>query len=190
MSACSMLRSRSSVPRDSTAPPRVRSPSGSGRTSRRSTTISHRRRRFGPRRWTTSLPSSVRFAARRPELNRIIVHEATAESGRLTWMTERHVKPLYNTLRPLWHRLREAGIAAPIEDRFFHYVMVGAASLIYVNAPEARLLTGIEPTAHRWVEIHADGLVAMLLPNARRVRRRRPDPSESIRRSGRTPRFM
>ena len=118
----------------------------------------------------------VRFAARRPELSQVIVHEATAESDRLTWMTERHVKPLYNTLRPLWHRLREAGIAAPIEDRFLHYVMVGAASLIYVNAPEARLLTGIEPTAHRWVEIHAEGLVAMLLPNARRVSRRRPDP--------------
>ncbi|HZR82193.1 MAG TPA: TetR/AcrR family transcriptional regulator [Candidatus Binatia bacterium] len=108
----------------------------------------------------------VRFAARRPELNRIMVHEATAESDRLTWITERHVKPLYATVRRLWRRLREAGIAAPIDDRLLHYVMVGAASLVYVNAPEARLLTRIEPTAPRWVETHADGLVAMLLPNA------------------------
>jgi hypothetical protein len=44
--------------------------------------------------------------------------------------------------------------------------MVGAASLVYVNAPEARLLTRIEPTADRWVDAHAEGLVAMLLPNA------------------------
>jgi len=110
----------------------------------------------------------VRFAARHPELNQIMVHEATAESGRLAWMTERHVKPLYRTVRSLWRRLREAGIAAPIDQRLFHYVMVGAASLIYVNAPEARLLTGIDPTARRWVEAHADGLVAMLLPNAPR----------------------
>lgn len=107
----------------------------------------------------------VRFAARRPELNRIMVHEATAEGTRLRWMTQRHVKPLYDAVRPLWRRLREAGIAAPIDDRLFHYVLVGAASLVYVNAPEARLLTGIEPTADRWVENHADGLVAMLLPN-------------------------
>jgi AcrR family transcriptional regulator len=106
----------------------------------------------------------VRFAARHPELNQIMVHEATAESARLTWLTKRHVKPLYDTVRPLWRRLRQAGMAAPIDERLFHYVLVGAASLVYVNAPEARLLTGLEPTAHRWVEAHADGIVAMLLP--------------------------
>jgi AcrR family transcriptional regulator len=110
----------------------------------------------------------VRFAARHPELNQIMVHEATAESGRLTWMTERHVQPLYDAVRALWRRLRAAGIAAPIDERLFHYVLVGAASLLYVNAAEARLLTGIDPTAERWVDAHAEGLVAMLLPNARR----------------------
>lgn len=114
----------------------------------------------------------VRFAAQHPELNQIMVHEATAAGSRLTWMTERHVKPLYDTVRPLWRRLREAGIAAPIDARLFHYVLVGAASMVFVNAPEARLLTGIEPTARRWVDIHADGLVAMMLPNAPRARRR------------------
>jgi TetR/AcrR family transcriptional regulator len=108
----------------------------------------------------------VRFAARHPELNQIMVHEATAKSGRLEWMTERHVKPLYDTVRPWWRRLRAAGVAAPIDARLFHYVLVGAASLLYVNAAEARLLTRIEPTADRWVDIHAEGLVAMLLPNA------------------------
>jgi len=45
-------------------------------------------------------------------------------------------------------------------------VMVGAASLLYVNAPEARLLARIEPTADRWVKTHAERLVAMLLPHA------------------------
>lgn len=113
----------------------------------------------------------VRFAARHPELNQIMVHEATAATARLEWMTERHVKPLYDTVRPLWRRLRAAGIAAPIDDRLFHYVLVGAASLLYVNAPEARLLTGIEPTTDRWVDLHADGLVAMLLPHMSRARR-------------------
>jgi AcrR family transcriptional regulator len=114
----------------------------------------------------------VQFAARHPELNQIMVHEATAESGRLSWMAQRYVKPLYDAVRPLWRRLRAAGMAAPVDDRLFHYVMVGAASLVYVNAPEARLLTGLDPTAERWVRAHADGLVAMLLPNAPRTRRR------------------
>lgn len=121
----------------------------------------------------------VRFAACHPELNQIMVHEATAESSRLTWMTERHVQPLYDSMRVLWRRLRAAGKAAQIDERLFHYVMVGAASLVYVNAPEARRLTGIEPTARKWVGVHADGLVAMLLPGAPkplRGRRKSSDP--------------
>ena len=119
----------------------------------------------------------VRFAARHPELNQIMVHEATETSRRLTWLTERHVQPLYDAVRPVWRRLREAGIAAPIDDRLFHYVMVGAASLVYVNAPEARVLTGIEPTDGRWVDTHANGIVAMLLPNALPATRRQKSRS-------------
>jgi TetR/AcrR family transcriptional regulator len=106
----------------------------------------------------------VRFAAAHPELNQIMVHEATEESDRLRWMVERHVRPLYEALRDVWQRLCDAAIAAPIDPAMVHYVIVGAASLPFVNAPEARLLTGAEPTAPEWVEAHADGLVATLLP--------------------------
>jgi AcrR family transcriptional regulator len=109
----------------------------------------------------------VRFAAAHPELNQIMVHEATAASDRLTWMTQRHVRPIYNAVRSAWKRLRAAGIAAPIDDAMVHYVLVGAASLPYVNAPEARLLTGAEPTAPDWVERHAESLVETLLPGRR-----------------------
>jgi len=66
--------------------------------------------------------------------------------------------------RQVWSRLRAAGIAAPIDDGVIHYVLLGAASLPYVNAAEARLLTGTDPTDPTWRERHADGLVAALLP--------------------------
>ena len=106
----------------------------------------------------------VRFAAAHPELNQIIVHEATEDSDRLRWMVENHVRPLYDAVQVVWQRLRDAGIAAPVDPAMVHYVIVGAASLPFVNAPEARLLTGAEPTDPPWVEAHADGLVATLLP--------------------------
>jgi AcrR family transcriptional regulator len=111
-----------------------------------------------------SIRRFVRFAARHPELNRIMVHEATEDSDRLRWMVDRHVRPLYEATRIVWSRLRAAGIAAPIDPAMVHYVIVGAASLPFVNAPEARLLTGAEPTEAAWVEAHADGLIATLLP--------------------------
>jgi len=119
----------------------------------------------------------VRFAAAHPELNQIMVHEATAASSRLTWLTERHVRPLYEAIRIAWSRLREAGVAAPIDPAMVHYVMVGAASLPFVNASEARLLTGTEPTDPVWVETHADGLVATLLPHWSPADGPDPDPA-------------
>ena len=106
----------------------------------------------------------VAFAAAHPELNRIMVHEGTAAGDRLTWITETHVAPLYRLLQETWTRLRAAGIAAPIDASMVHYVLVGAASLPYVNAPEARLLTGVEPTDPERVAAYAEGLVATLLP--------------------------
>jgi TetR/AcrR family transcriptional regulator len=106
----------------------------------------------------------VAFAAEHPELNQIMVHEGTAASDRLTWMTETHVRPFFEAIRPVWQVLRDAGIAAPIESEILYYVLVGAASLPYVNAPEVRLLTGRDPTSPEWIGAHADGLVAILLP--------------------------
>jgi AcrR family transcriptional regulator len=84
----------------------------------------------------------VRFAAAHPELNQIMVHEGTEDTDRLRWMVDRHVRPIYNATRAAWQRLRDAGIAAPIDPA--------------------------------WVEAHADGLVATLLPGlTRRTGRRR-----------------
>lgn len=114
--------------------------------------------------YAASIRQFVRFAARHPELNRIMVHEATSTSGRLEWMVDTHIRPIYEGVASIWQQLVDAGIAAPIHPAAIHYVAVGASSLLFVNAPEARLLAGIEPTDPEFVEIHADGIVAMLLP--------------------------
>jgi hypothetical protein len=63
-----------------------------------------------------------------------------------------------------WQMLRDAGVAAPIDSEIPYYVLVGAASLFYVNAPEVRRLTGRDPNSPKWIGAHADGLFAMLLP--------------------------
>lgn len=106
----------------------------------------------------------VRFAAEHPELNQIMMHEGTAPSERLTWLTETHIKPFFNGIRAAWQMLRDAGVAAPIDGDILYYVLIGAASLPYVNAAEVRLLTGRDPKSPNWIDAHADGLVCMLLP--------------------------
>jgi AcrR family transcriptional regulator len=106
----------------------------------------------------------VKFAAEHPELNQIMVHEGTAASDRLSWMTETHVKPVFDGIRPVWQMLRDAGVVPPIDSEILYYVLVGAASLPYVNASEVRLLTGQDPSNPQWISAHAEALVTILLP--------------------------
>jgi hypothetical protein len=62
-------------------------------------------------------------------------------------MTETHVKLVFDAIRPAWQILRDAGIAAPVDNEILYYVLLGAASLPYVNAPEVRLLTWRDPSS-------------------------------------------
>jgi TetR/AcrR family transcriptional regulator len=110
----------------------------------------------------------VRFAAEHPELNQIMVHEGTAASDRLTWITETHIKPYFEVIGFAWRMLREAGWAAPIDSDLLYYLFVGAASQPYVTAAEVRLLAGRDPRDPEWIDAHAEALVAILLPGLSR----------------------
>lgn len=106
----------------------------------------------------------IDFAARHPELNRIMVHESTSPGPRLEWLVENFVEPYYSSLQPLWKRLVRAGIAAPVDPKLIHHVLLGAVSLVFVNAHELELLQGIDATERRWIKRHADGLIATFFP--------------------------
>jgi AcrR family transcriptional regulator len=110
----------------------------------------------------------VRFAAEHPELNQIMVHEGTAASDRLIWITETHIKPFFEAIGFAWRTLRDGGQAAPIDSDVLYYLLVGAASQPYVTASEVRLLAGRDPRDPEWIDAHAEALVAILLPGLSR----------------------
>ncbi len=102
----------------------------------------------------------VRAAAELPELNRIMVQEATTDSDRLRWIVDHHTRPRFETLITDWRTLRDAGEVPDIDEVVLYYSLVGAASLAYVNAPEARLL-GHDTLSSAFIDAHADALVLL-----------------------------
>ena len=102
-------------------------------------------------------------ASQNPQLSQIVVQEAMDPSDRLAWIVETYVRPRHNSMRALWESLRNLGIAAPIDSRLFHYVIVGATSLPYTNHAEAVMLLGADPRDEDLIEAHVQGIVAMLL---------------------------
>lgn len=110
----------------------------------------------------------VRAVARLPELNRMMIHASTVDSDRLAWLVERHVRPRFDVLSPVWTQVRvEGGSHLDADPLLVYYCLLGSASLLYVNAPEAAHLLGVsDPTqvvTDDLVDAHADLLVAMLL---------------------------
>ncbi|MEM9513300.1 MAG: TetR/AcrR family transcriptional regulator [Actinomycetota bacterium] len=111
----------------------------------------------------TIIRSFVRAAAELPELNRIMVHESTVPSDRLRWIVERHTRPRFEFVIGEWRTARANGDVPSIDEGVLYYSLVGAASLAYVNAPEAQLL-GYDTLAPSFIDAHADALVSMFLP--------------------------
>jgi AcrR family transcriptional regulator len=110
----------------------------------------------------------VRSVSRLPELNRIMVHEATADSERLTWIVDTHVRARFEQLGDLWRELRaRRATSLDADPVIIYYTLLGAASLLYVNASEARRLLGRDTVddvvTDALIDDHADTLVAMLL---------------------------
>ncbi len=112
--------------------------------------------------FAANLRAFVHAAAGLPELNRIMVQEATIDSERLHWIVERHTRPRFDVVTSHWRRLRADGKVADIDEVVLYYSLVGAASLAYVNAPEARLL-GHDTLTDSFISAHADALVTMFL---------------------------
>jgi AcrR family transcriptional regulator len=113
-----------------------------------------------------SIRALVRSVARLPELNRIMVHEATADSERLDWIVETHVRARFEQVGVLWRAVRESGASdLDVDPVILYYTLLGAASLLYVNAAEARRLLGRagDVVSDELIEAHADTLVAMFL---------------------------
>lgn len=106
----------------------------------------------------------VEFTAATPQLTQLMTHEAGTASERLAWLTERHVQWWYDGTAHAWAELRKAGIAAPIDADLIHYVLIGAASLIFQNSAEAEILLGSSPRSPDVVERLIVGLTATFLP--------------------------
>jgi AcrR family transcriptional regulator len=105
----------------------------------------------------------VRFLARRPEFMRLMNDESRREGPRMRWLADHHVKPLAGAIERVVERAQARGLVPAIPRVSLHYIVLGAAGLLFSQAPECRYVTGIDPTDEAVAEAHADALVRLLL---------------------------
>jgi TetR/AcrR family transcriptional regulator len=106
----------------------------------------------------------VHFVARRPEFTRLMTEEGKRDGPRMQWIVDRHVRPMYEATRDLtrrtpWAKRLPDELAPPL----LYYIMIGAATQMFHQAPEFRRLSGLDPGDEAVIEAHADALVAIFL---------------------------
>jgi AcrR family transcriptional regulator len=103
----------------------------------------------------------VRFSAAHPELHRFMVQEGAHDGPRLRWLSERHLRPLYEAATGL---IREA--APRVDAAHLHYLLLGAATHLFAVGPEFRRMTGRDPFSREMVEAQATALVDVVIDAA------------------------
>jgi hypothetical protein len=102
------------------------------------------------------------FSARNPQLHRIITQESKADSERMDYLVEHHVRPLYEGTVDLFEHLVRDGVVPPIATAHLYYILTGAGATMFVLAPECRRLTGLDPGSDAVIEAHADAVCTLL----------------------------
>ncbi len=110
----------------------------------------------------------VRFVARKPEFMRLMNDEGKHDGARMEWLVDRFVRPMHETLRGLIERGQALGFLPPIPPVSLHYIFLGAAGLIFSQAPECRRVTGVDPTDEAFATAHADALIRLFVESGTR----------------------
>jgi AcrR family transcriptional regulator len=112
-----------------------------------------------------ALREFVGYLARHPEFMRLMNDEAKRDSARMRWLADNFVAPLGAIVSQHLERARAEGLLAAIPAVSLRYIVLGAAGLIFSQAPECKHITGVDPTTPEFAERHAEALLALFLGN-------------------------
>ena len=107
----------------------------------------------------TTLRQFVHYVARHPEFMRLMNDQGKRDSKRMRWLADRFVRPMSQVVSAHIERAQVEGLMAPIPPVTLRYIVLGAAGLIFSQAPECKYIDGVDPTNPEFAERHADALL-------------------------------
>jgi TetR/AcrR family transcriptional regulator len=108
----------------------------------------------------------ITFSARNPQLHRIIMQESKADSSRMDYLVDRHVRPIYERTTEMFESLARQGAVPNVSSVHLYYILTGAGPTMFVLAPECRRLSSLDPSADDVIEAHADAVSCLLFGSA------------------------
>lgn len=115
-------------------------------------------------RMASMIRTYVRYAAKKPALHKLMLQESSRASGRLDWLVEMHLKPLYESVVEELRPLQEDGIAPPGDPALLFNLIRVASGGTLALALEIRDTSGLDLDDDANVEALADMIVKVFLP--------------------------
>lgn len=115
----------------------------------------------------------VHFVARNPAFMQVMNDEGKRSHRRMRWLADRFVRPIFEVLRERIETAQRRGLVPRVSPVILHYMVLGAAGLVYSEAAECRYMTGVDPTTDGFADAHADALITMLTGGMRARTKRR-----------------
>jgi len=103
----------------------------------------------------------VRYSASHPEVNRLMMQECMADSWRLAYIVDKHVRPMLDNLARVMPEAAQLLLGE--RDAHRYYLYIGASAFVFSAEQECRRLFGISPRTEEFIERHATLVANMLL---------------------------
>ncbi|MEC9439549.1 MAG: TetR/AcrR family transcriptional regulator [Myxococcota bacterium] len=93
-----------------------------------------------------SLEKFIRFSAEHPHVSRLVNHEATSPSPRLTWLIDTHLRDQYEAVISIFKLGQEQGtLDKSIRPELLLFYVLGASHNFFNVAPMAQEALGLDP---------------------------------------------
>jgi TetR/AcrR family transcriptional regulator len=113
------------------------------------------------RQWVFGL---LLFTAERPELSRLIMHEAASYNERMNWLVDTYARPFVDRRDRIWEALKAPGLAQAIDDKLAESTPLGAITIPFALMPHVERIHGPIDFDRETLERRAEGLVRAFLP--------------------------
>jgi AcrR family transcriptional regulator len=111
----------------------------------------------------------VRYSRSQPALHRIILQEASYQSDRLEWLTENHLKPLFEEVHKSLTELQRIGVAPPGSAALlFNMIRVCAGGLLALKL-ELKGTSNIDLDCDDQIEELGDMIIRVFFPGDRKT---------------------
>jgi TetR/AcrR family transcriptional regulator len=119
----------------------------------------------------------VRYSAENLNLHKVMSHAAKADDSHVDALVTEYLRPYFDMIADLIRAAQAEGAFVAGDPHHLHYLFIGAATRIFMQASEARRIMGVSPEEPNFVQPHIELCLALFFRPTTPKRRRKATPS-------------